>query len=400
MNNRKPSILVITELYPNQSVLFLGAFVQNQLKVLEKYYNIAVIVPVCFETKIEKSVVEDGDISIHYIKSHLSTFLLGAGKFVLNRRYEVKSWKKSFLRMKIVSKAKKLHSRYHFSLVHGHEVYIGDEAAVVGQALNIPSVVTIHSLYEYHVSCFGLDAMKQIVNNLNLADKLIAVSKMTAYSYKKQGIEKEIEVIPNGIGTSKIKPIPERWKRVAENKTVILAAGFFAHEKRIEQIIYAAVELKKRRGDSFVILILGAGSLENFYRDIIRNARLENQIYIVGQIPPSEIMSYFTASDFLVHPCVLESFSMVCLEAMAAGKPFICTKKIGITEYVTDGKEVFIIPADNIASLTEKMDILLQNRKLRERMGQAAHETSLKFGWDNLAPEILRVYDHLINNHG
>jgi glycosyltransferase involved in cell wall biosynthesis len=85
---------------------------------------------------------------------------------------------------------------------------------------------------------------------------------------------------------------------------------------------------------------------------------------------------------------------------MAAGKPFICTKKIGITEYVTDGKEVFIIPADNIASLTEKMDILLQNRKLRERMGQAAHETSLKFGWDNLAPEILRVYDHLINNHG
>ncbi len=242
--------------------------------------------------------------------------------------------------------------------------------------------------------------MKQVVNNLNLADKLIAVSKMTACSYKEQGIEKEIQVIPNGIGNSKIKPIPEQWKRITENKTVILAVGFFAHIKRIEQVLYAAIELKKRQGNSFVILILGAGSLENFYRDIIRNARLEDQIYIVGQIPPPEIMAYFTASDFLVHPCVLESFSMVCLEAMAAGKPFICTKNIGITEYITNGKEAFIIPADNLASLTEKMDILLQNRKLRERMGQAAQETSLKFGWNDLAPEILRVYDRLINNHG
>ncbi len=124
MNNQKPWILVITELYPNLNILFLGAFVQNQLKALEKYYNIAVIVPVSFKTKIEKSVVKDGDISIHYLKCHLSTFLLNAEKFVFNRRYDEKSRKKSFLRMEIVSKAKKLHSRYHFSLVHGHEVYI------------------------------------------------------------------------------------------------------------------------------------------------------------------------------------------------------------------------------------------------------------------------------------
>jgi glycosyltransferase involved in cell wall biosynthesis len=400
MENRKPAILIVTELYPNRSVLFLGSFVKNQLKALENYYRFVVVVPVAFESKIERPVVTEGDISVHYIKSYFSFFLLGAGKFILNRRYEAKSWKKSFLRGRIIAIAKKLHSQYHFSAVHGHEVYVGDEAAAVGKALGIPSVVTIHNLYEYHESCFGAEAMKQVMENLNHAGKLIAVSEMTARSYAAKGIKEKIEVIPNGIGDVRAGLVPERWGRVIKDKTVILTVGFFGHVKRIEQVIYAAAELKKKRGDSFVVLIIGTGALEGFYRDIIKNVRMENQIHIVGQVPPAEMGSYFAAADFLVHPCVIESFSMVCLEAMAAGKPFICTKNIGITESVTDGKEAFVVPPDNIGSLIEKMDILLSDPELREKMGRAAKEAAKKFRWENQIGKILKIYSSLADNRG
>ncbi|MDO9399729.1 MAG: glycosyltransferase [bacterium] len=163
----------------------------------------------------------------------------------------------------------------------------------------------------------------------------------------------------------------------------------------MEQIIYAITKLKKHQ-DSFVLLIIGRGELEQFYKKIIKDNRLKNQVYIVGEVAPHEIMSYYTICDFLVHPSIIDSFSMACLEAMSAGKPFICTKNIGITEYIKNNKEAFIISPDHLNQLVEKIDILLSNSKLRKKMGKAAYQTSLKFQSNNLKYKFIEIYEEFI----
>jgi len=398
--NQKPAILIITELFPNEEISFLGSFVFSQLKALGEYYKIVVIVPVSLKVKTGSRFVKSGDMDIYYIKSYASFVPLILCRFGLCKPGKAFVWRKRILAKSIEILSKKINNKYHFDLVHGHEPYVGDEAAVVGKKLNIPSVVTIHSLYEYHQRLFGADILPKIVKNLNQADKIFAVSKISAESYLRNGVNHDFEIIPNGIGDYKTSSLPDSLKSALRGKTVIMCVGFFVVEKRIEQLVYAAAELKKKYKNSFAVIIIGTGALENLYKEIAKNNGMEDQILILGQIPPSEIMSYYAFSDFVVHPSVIESFSMVCLEAMAAGKPFICTSNIGITEYITNEKEAFIIPPDNIGSLVEKIDILLGDPSLREKMGRAAGETAQKFRWKNQIGKILKIYSSLADNRG
>jgi glycosyltransferase involved in cell wall biosynthesis len=398
MKNPKPTILIVTELLPSEEIVFLGSFVFFQIRELAKKYRIVVIVPVSFKSKIKQKFVHDGDLDIYYIKDYSLAVLAAMYRLGFYGFDTLMFLKKKLLQKRIVGFAKRIDRKYDFSLVHGHEAFIGDEAVAVGRKLGIPSIITIHGLYDYHEQLFGNKAMRHILKNLNGADKIISVSKMAADSYRNRGVENNFQIIPNGIDIDARSEsfLPEILRQKLIGKTVILSVGFFIAPKRIDQLLYAFSELKGKYKD-IVLLLIGMGHQENLYKEIIKNNGMEDQVYILGQISPSEMVSYYRAADFIVHPSVSESFSMVCLEAMAAGKPFICTSNIGITEYVTDGKEAFIIPPDSIGSLTEKMDLLLRDPELRKAMGRAARETSRAFRWENVLLEISSVYDSFLN---
>src|SRR3989338_6026097 len=199
MDQKKRPILLITELYPNSDNPFLGTFICSQIRELARYYRIVVIVPYCISIanlwKKQPIHVHQENTDIYYIKQYprwlawLKKMPLGI-YFFINKKY---------IKYQILSIAKKLHNKYHFSLVHGHESYIGDEAVNIGKKLDIPSIVTIHGLYDYHKVAIGRAAMLNITANLNQANRLFAVSKVAAISYQKNGVNREIHIIPNGL---------------------------------------------------------------------------------------------------------------------------------------------------------------------------------------------------------
>jgi len=393
----KPTILIITELFPYEDNSFVGTFVVNQIKALKKNYNFVIIVPRFFGFSIKKQIFKQQDnIKIYYIRQY-SFFLLASLKLKILKPQTIAFINKIFIRKKILKLSKKLHKKYNFSLVHGHESYIGDEAGHVGNKLHIPSIVTIHGLYEYHKLGWGEKVMQLIIKNLNKSNKILAVSRIALNSYQKNGLRNEKnEIIPNILNKQEAGLLPVKWRNIIENKKVILTVGFFTEAKRIEQVIYAFVELRKKYQDSFILLIIGRGKLETFYKKIIKDNNLENQVYIIGEVAPNKIMSYFQICDFLVHPSIVDSFSMTCLEAMSAGKPFICTQNIGITEYIKNNQEAFIVPPNDLNELTKKMDTLLINSELRKKMGRLAYQTSLKFQDNNLKHKLFKIYEEFI----
>lgn len=398
---RGSTILVVTGLYPNQEIPFLGSFVESQVTALSRHYRVVVIVPVSVKIGFRKKIVHISDnLHIYFIPQY-ATLPVTIFSYLLEKGGVASSgtalaYKKYCIGRATKRVAKRLHRKYHFAIVHGHESYVGDEAAAIGLSLSIPAVVTIHHLYEYHLQLFGEYAMRKVMLNLFRASKVIAVSDMVVKSYHKNGLPTGLlEVIPNGIDSeTKGLLLPEKWKNIAENKILILGVGFYIHAKRLEQIIYACVQLKKKYGNSFILFLVGMGHLAGFYEEIIKNTNLEGHVFLVGALPPDEVKPFFRACDLVVHPSVWDSFSMVCLEAMQAGKPFICTRNAGITEYITD-REAFVVPADDIGELIDKMDILIGDKKLRESMGRAGLELAEKFYWKNVLPRIKKVYDDL-----
>ena len=61
---------------------------------------------------------------------------------------------------------------------------------------------------------------------------------------------------------------------------------------------------------------------------------------------------------------------MAVIEAMAAGKPVVCTRVGGVSGIVAEGETGYIVPVGDAEALAERMTRLLRDPQLRARMGQ------------------------------
>lgn len=393
------TILVVTELYPNVTNTFLGTFVVRQLRALQNNYDITVLtthfIPLAKIFSVRQPRFRDDHgirvVSLRYYPVWLSVLrLLG----LVNDR-QVAAINKRVTAKKLVAEAKKLHKKYHFDFVHGHEIYIGDEAIPVGEALRIPSVFTLHGLYEYHLQGFGEVVMGLVLKNLRRAKKIIAVSKIAADTYLRQGVHPEkLEIIPNGIEWQETPPPSLEIHNFARGRLTLLTVGFMAKEKRMDQVIRSLGALRKKNIDA-VLVIVGRGEMEPELHRFVEELQLAKFVRFMGEVIPANLPPVYSTADIVVHPSVVDSFSMVCLEAMSFGKPVVCTSNIGITEYTTSGIDIIVVPPDDEPALQNAVEKLASDKTLRQSIGQAAQKTAKTLTTENVSKRISDFYARL-----
>ena len=72
-----------------------------------------------------------------------------------------------------------------------------------------------------------------------------------------------------------------------------------------------------------------------------------------------------------------EGFGMACLEAMAFALPVIGSAAGAVKEFITPGKNGFLIRPDDFNSIHLHINNLYQNRKILAEMSRAAFRTFL-----------------------
>jgi D-inositol-3-phosphate glycosyltransferase len=87
---------------------------------------------------------------------------------------------------------------------------------------------------------------------------------------------------------------------------------------------------------------------------------------------------------------------MVALEAMACGTPVIASQVGGLAFLVQDGITGFQVPDGDTEALCGKLGLLLGDSALRLRMGQQAADYARSYAWENIAAQIIKVYDGLL----
>jgi glycosyltransferase involved in cell wall biosynthesis len=76
--------------------------------------------------------------------------------------------------------------------------------------------------------------------------------------------------------------------------------------------------------------------------------------------------------DIFVLPSIKpDSFPVVILEAMAAGKPIIATNQGGAQEQIDDCVTGFLVPVNDATIAAQKLGVLVNNPDMRTRMGKA-----------------------------
>jgi glycosyltransferase involved in cell wall biosynthesis len=137
-----------------------------------------------------------------------------------------------------------------------------------------------------------------------------------------------------------------------------------------------------------VLVIIGKGRLETHLRKNIEHQKLAHAVRIIGEVAPENMAGYYCLADVLVHPSIVESFSMVCLEAMSYGKPIICTSSIGLVEYLQPGRDAVVIPPDDPEALYQAVLGLIRDPPRRYMLGQQAQRTAKNLSWANQVQKI------------
>lgn len=160
-----------------------------------------------------------------------------------------------------------------------------------------------------------------------------------------------------------------QWRRelgVQDDAVVILFAGKLESEKAPDTLLEAFLEAD--RDDTHLVLV-GSGPLEKKLR-----GRADNfpSVHFLGFQNQSRMPVVYRMGDFVVLPSRSETWGLTVNEAMACGRPVVVSDQVGCAPDLVDEKTGFTFPADNAEALCRKLEVLVDNENLRQRMGRAA----------------------------
>lgn len=174
-----------------------------------------------------------------------------------------------------------------------------------------------------------------------------------------------VRVIPGGVS------IPDVVGGEAE-PAAVLFAGRLSPEKGILELLEAARGLP--------LVVVGDGPL----RERVPQAR--------GFVSHDELEGLYERAAVVCVPSRREGFGMVCLEAMAHGRPVVASAVGGLLDLVVDGETGLLVPAGDVPALRAALLRLLRDPLLRRRMGEAGRSRAGRFSWDTVVAETLDVY--------
>ena len=232
-------------------------------------------------------------------------------------------------------------------------------------------------------------------------DRAIAISRFVQNRYQEAfGVSPEnFEVIHNGTDTKLFRPPKEGECReirselgIAEDATVICGSGRFIPRKGFH-ILLESLTLLPKSAD-FVLLLAGDGPERERLESMAESAGI--RAFFPGF--RQDIHRILRAADIYVCPSLHEEFGQVLTEGMATGLACVASETGGFLEIASGGEDSLTFESGNPGALAEKITLLLDDRELREKLGEKAREKAVsQFGLDRMIEKKASLYERLIS---
>jgi glycosyltransferase involved in cell wall biosynthesis len=132
--------------------------------------------------------------------------------------------------------------------------------------------------------------------------------------------------------------------------------------------------LKRLPRSSYVLEVVGSCDVEPAYARRVQDSasRTGLAVHFHGVVDHQPLAAILGHSHALVIPSQFEGFGIAYLEGMAHGLPALGTTAGAIPDLVSDGIDGFLIAPGDADSLSQRLALLGNNRRLLARMGIAA----------------------------
>lgn len=223
--------------------------------------------------------------------------------------------------LKGIEFAKHISVQLGIDVVHSHHACVDEELArgfeVGGKYAK--HIITLHGMYE---SIEPMDCERVIKKTWDYCDRYIYIADKNLLCFKQYGYEITDKFIklPNGIPEVSVTPVKRAALGLSEDDFVIVIASRGLPQKGWLEAAEAVQLANAGSGRRVKLVILGDGQAK---------AELEKRAYkdvlLLGTVP--NVRDYFAMSDCGMLPTYFsgESYPLVVMECLMAGKPMIVT---------------------------------------------------------------------------
>jgi glycosyltransferase involved in cell wall biosynthesis len=238
----------------------------------------------------------------------------------------------------------------------------------------IPAMVhTVHNLAEREIDSWAGHLVRRIAFWRGVLP--VAIAREVADSVRRvYGID-EFPLIPNGIPVDTYRGSSidrERWRNkegFAPTDVLFVCVAGLRSQKN-PALLLEAFYRGPASDPRAHLLFVGRGALKSELERQIGASGLQERVHLLGL--RADIPEILNGTDVFVLSSDYEGNPLSVMEAMAAGKPMICTAVGGVPELVEDGECGLLVPQRSEKALADAMRYMLESPEARESMGKAS----------------------------
>ena len=154
----------------------------------------------------------------------------------------------------------------------------------------------------------------------------------------------------------------------AENESVatITFAGRIDRYKGVDYLMRALAKLSS----PFRCFVIGDGDYLPYCKELGRKLGVGDRVNFIGWLSRDSLTEHLSRSSMLVVPSICpEAFGLVGLEAMTCAKPVVAFDVGGISDWLREGINGYLVPVKRTDILAQRIEALLQDRQKAANMG-------------------------------
>lgn len=266
---------------------------------------------------------------------------------------------------------------------------------------------SIRPLFEHHFINRVIAAERYVFTNaqLLLANSSAIIDEIE--DLYDTSIREHSPIVPHGTPD----PLIERASRhAARNELMrkgaplrVLYVGRFEQRKGFDIALRVASALIK--SDQLEFIFIGDALDEQHQNTIVSlgadNLLLNPQVSFLGKVDRTALNDAFVDADLVIMPSRFESFGLVAIEAMAAGRPVIALSAGGLAEVATteNGCTTFAENASIVQAIASEVNRLHLDRNLLAKRGLLARQAyERQYTLDAMAQGLEQAYKQALNS--
>ena len=294
-----------------------------------------------------------------------------------------------------------------YDILHSHYWLSGVAGMQLARRWEVPHIIMFHTL----------GRLKQLANpneiepsiRLEMERRLIQQADRIIASTDEERMQiirhcgatpGHVLVIPCGVDLKRFMSQDRQQAReklgLKRHQPVLLFVGRLDPFKGPDLLLRAAAMMEQ---EAQVVIVGGetTGDQEvQQLRELAAQLKISKRVLFTGARPQQELPMIYSAADVTVIPSYHESFGLAAVESLACSTPVVATRAGGLTTVVHHGETGYLVPRSP-GFFAERLDTLLNNPVLLERMRLAARPSVLQFSWKNVAGQVRDVYEDAIS---